>query len=94
MRNLKNLDENGKPMSRGYGFVSFTKHEHALAALRSVNNNPEVFTNDQRPIVEFSLENRSVLKAREKRMEKSREKNPLWMKNAASASAKRGKLFF
>lgn len=89
MKNLKNLDENGKPTSRGYGFVSFTKHEHALAALRTVNNNPEVFSNEQRPIVEFSLENRCVLKAREKRMEKSKEKNPLWKKNAASTSVER-----
>ena len=47
MKNLQNLDENGKPMSRGYGFVSFTKPDHALAALRAVNNNPEVFTSDQ-----------------------------------------------
>lgn len=83
MKNLQILDENGKPVSRGYGFVSFTKHEHALAALRRVNNNPEIFTSDQRPIVEFSLENRSVLKARDKRMEKSKEKNPLWKKNNA-----------
>lgn len=88
MKNLKNLDENGKPMSKGYGFISFSKHEHALAALRTVNNNPEVFTNDQRPIVEFSLENRLALKAREKRMEKSKEKNPLWKKNTASTSVK------
>lgn len=89
MKDLRNLDENGKPVSRGYGFVSFTKHEHALAALRNVNNNPEVFTSDQRPIVEFSLENRSVLKAREKRMEKSKEKNPLWKKNKEKKTAKK-----
>lgn len=47
----------------------------------------------QRPIVEFSLENRLALKAREKRMEKSKEKNPLWKKNTASTSVKGGKLF-
>lgn len=47
----------------------------------------------QRPIVEFSLENRCVLKAREKRLEKSREKNPLWNKKAASTAVKGGKLF-
>lgn len=42
--------------------------------------------------MEFSLENRSVLKARDKRMEKSKEKNPLWKKkNAAPTSVKEGK---
>ncbi|KAK8751957.1 hypothetical protein OTU49_011293 [Cherax quadricarinatus] len=81
MRDFRNLNENGIPKSRGYGFVTFTEHEHALAALRKINNNPDIFTNDQRPIVEFSLENRSVLKARQKRMEKSKEKNPLWKKD-------------
>jgi len=41
------------------------------------NNNPKVFTKDGRPIVEFSIENRKVLNAREKRQQKSVEKNPL-----------------
>merc|ERR1712192_392541 len=40
------------------------------------NNNPTVFTKDRRPIVEFSIENRKALLARQKRLEKSREKNP------------------
>ena len=43
--------------------------------------------------MEFSLENRSVLKAREKRMEKSKEKNPLWKKKNASSTNIKGKLF-
>ena len=47
---------------------------------RKLNNNPEVFTNDQRPIVEFSIENRKALNARQKRLEKSKEKNPTFNK--------------
>lgn len=43
MRNLRQLDKDGKPISKGYGFVSYTEHDHALAALRAVNNNPDVF---------------------------------------------------
>merc|ERR1719462_675000 len=35
-----------------------------------------IFTKDRRPIVEFSIENRKALLARQKRLEKSREKNP------------------
>merc|ERR1712048_432713 len=62
--------------SKGYGFVTFAEHEDALLALRNTNNNPTIFTNDRRPIVEFSIENRKALLARQKRLEKSKEKNP------------------
>lgn len=29
--------------SLGYGFVQFKEHEHALHALRYLNNNPDIF---------------------------------------------------
>lgn len=29
--------------SLGYGFVQFKEHEHALSALRYLNNNPDIF---------------------------------------------------
>merc|ERR1712142_1328076 len=66
----------GKIKSKEFGFVNFEKHEDALIALRNVNNNPATFTSERRPIVEFSIENRKALLARQKRLEKSREKNP------------------
>jgi RNA recognition motif-containing protein len=34
----------GLPKSRGFGFVEFSTHEAALAALRQINNNPLVFS--------------------------------------------------
>lgn len=80
MRNLRDIGDDGKPKSRGYGFVSFTEHEHALAALRKLNNNPNTFTKNKRPIIEFSMENREIIRAREKRLEKSREKNAAFNK--------------
>nr|CAI5832985.1 unnamed protein product [Callosobruchus analis] len=43
MRDMRNLDANGVGKSKEYGFVTFTKHEHALKALRSLNNNPRIF---------------------------------------------------
>ena len=50
-------DENGKPRSKGMGFVEFSEHEHALNALRALNNNPLAFSSRaRRPIVEFSIE--------------------------------------
>lgn len=33
----------GEPRSKGFGFVEFTEHEHALCALRQLNNNPTAF---------------------------------------------------
>lgn len=44
MRDLKNVDGNGTGKSKEYGFVCFTSHEDALKALRSINNNPNIFT--------------------------------------------------
>ena len=50
-------DENGKPRSKGMGFVEFSEHEHALNALRALNNNPLAFSSRaRRPIVEFAIE--------------------------------------
>jgi nucleolar protein 4 len=53
-----------KNHSRGVAFVEFTEHEHALVALRVLNNNPETFGPEHRPIVEFALDNVLKLKQR------------------------------
>merc|ERR1719233_2364447 len=73
---MKDMTVPGKVKSKEFGFVTFENHEDALVALRNVNNNPNTFTAERRPIVEFSIKNRKALLARQKRMEKSREKNP------------------
>jgi hypothetical protein len=44
MRDMKNVDAQGIGKSKEFGFVSFTTHEHALQALRNINNNPNIFT--------------------------------------------------
>lgn len=80
MRNLKS--PNGE--SLGYGFVTFTRHEDALEALRQLNNNPETFNPKKRPIVEFCLENRAALVAKERRLQRSKQK--LQEKEQAGAS--------
>ena len=75
-----NTYADGTPVSRGYGFIEFTEHAHALAALRMLNNNPEYFMftpgpsgpatpmkSRQRLIVEFSCEDaRKLLKQKKK----------------------------
>ncbi|XP_016386291.1 RNA-binding protein 28, partial [Sinocyclocheilus rhinocerous] len=58
--------------SLGYGFVAFKEHEHALQALRHLNNNPDIFGPQKRPIVEFSLEDGRKLKLKAIRLENSK----------------------
>ncbi|KAL6270084.1 hypothetical protein ACE6H2_026995 [Prunus campanulata] len=53
-----------KNFSCGAAFVEFTEHQHALVALRVLNNNPETFGPEHRPIVEFALENVKKLNIR------------------------------
>ena len=45
-----------------------------------------MFHKSQRPIIEFSIENRKVLNAKQKRLEKSREKNPTYTKRQGQKS--------
>ena len=68
-------------------FKNFTwNHFLTFQVLRKLNNNPEVFHKSQRPIIEFSIENRKVLNAKQKRLEKSREKNPTYTKRQGQKS--------
>ncbi|KFO29317.1 RNA-binding protein 28 isoform X2 [Fukomys damarensis] len=74
MRDLKGVHGNMKGQSLGYAFAEFQEHEHALRALRHINNNPEIFGPHKRPIVEFSLEDRRKLKMKELRIQRSLQK--------------------
>ncbi|KAM6937699.1 RNA-binding protein 28 [Xenentodon cancila] len=67
--------EKGQVMgqSLGYGFVQFQDHEQALACLRYLNNNPNIFSPQKRPIVEFSLEDSRKLKIKEMRRQKNKD---------------------
>lgn len=73
MRNKKGSGKLGT--SKGFGFVAFSKHEYALTALKNLNNNPEIFTKDRRPIVEFSIENMVALNKKKTRLVNSQRKN-------------------
>lgn len=54
--------------SKGFGFVEFSDHLHALNALRHLNNNPDIFNAERRPIVEFSVENKVALNRKKYRV--------------------------
>uniref|UniRef100_A0A673LK48 RRM domain-containing protein n=1 Tax=Sinocyclocheilus rhinocerous TaxID=307959 RepID=A0A673LK48_9TELE len=77
--------------SLGYGFVAFKEHEHALQALRHLNNNPDIFGPQKRPIVEFSLEDGRKLKLKaiqeqlpQQQQHSGKKKGPLRKGNAAN----------
>ncbi|XP_069317648.1 RNA-binding protein 28 isoform X1 [Eulemur rufifrons] len=74
MRDLKGVHGNTKGQSLGYAFAEFQEHEHALRALRHINNNPDIFGPQKRPIVEFSLEDRRKLKIKELRIQRNLQK--------------------
>ncbi|KAK5643430.1 hypothetical protein RI129_007275 [Pyrocoelia pectoralis] len=76
MRNMRDVGANGVGRSKEFAFVAFTTHEAALHALRSLNNNPNIFSQSKRPIIAFSIENRSKLRAKERRLQNSKMKNP------------------
>ena len=59
--------ETGIQKHKGIGFVEFNTHEEAMTALRAMNNNPEVFSKQKRPIVEFAVEDARAVKKLEKR---------------------------
>ncbi|XP_054845351.1 RNA-binding protein 28 isoform X2 [Eublepharis macularius] len=91
MRDRKAPAGKGQGQSLGYAFVEFQEHQQALAALRQVNNNPQIFGDQKRPIVEFSLEDRRKLKLKEQRAQRSlqqlRQKQAAEGPKAASAVA-------
>jgi len=62
MRSKDRKDGQGAFRSMGYGFLDIDTHENALKLLRAVNNNPDIFGENRRPIVEFSVENTKALK--------------------------------
>lgn len=53
MKDFKKTDAVGNPMSRGFGFITFTEHEHALKALNELNNNPNIFTASKVHFIHF-----------------------------------------
>ncbi len=43
LRDTDKAGADGQAASKGLGFVELTEHEHALCALRQLNNNPVPF---------------------------------------------------
>ncbi|KAK5837854.1 RNA-binding 28 [Gossypium arboreum] len=58
-----------KNQSPGVAFDQFSEHQHALGALRVLNNNPETFGPEHRPIVEFAVDNVQTLILRKAKLQ-------------------------
>jgi len=88
-RSKDRIDANGKLRSKGFGFVEFQDHAHALAALRQLNNNPSYYGAAKRLTVEFALENVLILRKREERFKKIQDKQGTPVERASKATEKR-----
>eukprot|EP00884_Botryococcus_braunii_P019055 jgi/Botrbrau1/5833/Bobra.0366s0015.1 len=73
LRDQDKTAADGKPASRGMAFVELEEHEHAICALRSLNNNPAPFGRDRRPLVEFAVESIRAVKTRELKQARARQ---------------------
>jgi nucleolar protein 4 len=63
MRETDKLDKLGNPLSKGFAFLEFKKHEYALTALKQLNNS-NCFGDKHKPIVEFALEDHRIVRIR------------------------------
>lgn len=75
-QNGENAEAKAVAKSKGYGFVEFTHHLHALGCLRKLNNNPDILDGSRRLIVEFAIENTLILKKREQRIHHRVQREP------------------
>ncbi|KAK9907300.1 hypothetical protein WJX75_001025 [Coccomyxa subellipsoidea] len=87
LRDTEKAGADGQAASKGLGFVELTEHEHALCALRQLNNNPVPFGTERRPVVEFAIENAQTLKKREIRRRSINTEDARGPKGASSAEA-------
>lgn len=89
MRENKPTPTHPQGKSKGFGFLSFKRHEDALAVLRKLNNNPDIFSANHRPIVSFSIEDMNVLKIKEHREIRSKLNNPTYQEKLKAKKLKR-----
>jgi len=89
IRQVKVVVDKGRgSKSSGFGFVHFKFHEHALVALREVNNNPHIFGPARRLYVEFAVDNMQKLRLLQTKHDRWQSK--LQQKSAAKASGAPG----
>lgn len=73
LKDVKKGQVAAKKHPRGVAFVDFKEHEHALVALRVLNNKPDTFGPEHRPIVEFAIENIQKMRQRNAKLDSTKE---------------------
>ncbi|XP_046583264.1 RNA-binding protein 28-like [Haliotis rubra] len=81
MRDVTRVTNKSKGKSRGYAFVEFSEHKHALETLKSLNN---AVHGGKRLIIHFSLEDQRMLLIRQKKLEKMKARKAAVMKKDTS----------
>ena len=98
VRDEERRDRTGQPRSRGFGFVEFDRHEHSLAALKRLGDNPDALADHGAKgrwlIVEFAVDNVQKLRLHELRRQRSSqppraERNRAEEEGKAAAAARR-----
>jgi nucleolar protein 4 len=84
-------NDTGLGRSKRYGFVEFSSHDDALAALRALNNNPNVWGKSSRPIVSFAIDDSRKLHIRELKRQASKRKHKMVQEEDSSSSNKKRK---
>merc|ERR1719331_531808 len=70
VRDAERRNQQNERRLKGFGFIAFADHRSASAALELLNDNPEVFGGLNRPIVEFTIEDKRKLRMQEELYEK------------------------
>lgn len=83
-------DKERSNASRGYGFVEFSDHVHAKAALEAIHGKHHKVAKGNRLFVEFAVEDSRVLQAREFRLEKSKAEGKQKSLERAASEASNG----
>ncbi|CAE8601532.1 unnamed protein product [Polarella glacialis] len=85
VRDTERKNDKGERRSKGFGFIAFKDHAHAMAGLQYLNDNSRVFGGLRRPIVEFAVDDKRKLRMQEESISKFKVK--LGNKKGAGASA-------
>lgn len=95
-----------KAKSKGYGFIEFSSHADALACLRVMNNDNQIFatakSSDKAPnetvksktkrlVLEFAIENQLVLKKRKERINQQKSNDKKRTRDDQTTSKKRSR---
>jgi len=88
VRDEERLDARGQPRSRGFGFVHFDEHVHALAALKKLGDNPSLLPEQRYLLVEFAVDDVRKLQLHAARVDRGKRREQREGKGAGKGEGK------